>query len=249
MMNANKKFATVRSGGIVFKIVIALAVALACFMLIDLTSQEPKLAHLTNTIAGQTKVRNDGSGNVERPQQKPPVQVDTQAGAAAAAEDQQLQPEEPAEINGHAEPEGPEESGEQLDVEKPAPTDKPKLPLHPTMVPRQTPWLETSVHRSICTNTCPTAHDGVCDDGRQQQTNPEIDYSTVTCDLGTDCGDCGPFEFSGPKFALDWAPIAETRAKGITVRVKRAVFDDLERPSFLFAYTDPAQDVDVSAVS
>jgi hypothetical protein len=36
-----------------------------------------------------------------------------------------------------------------------------------------------------CTNACPTAHDGECDDG-----GPGSLYSI--CDYGTDCGDCGP---------------------------------------------------------
>ncbi len=37
----------------------------------------------------------------------------------------------------------------------------------------------------LCTNTCPWAYDGDCDDG-----GPGADYDL--CDLGTDCADCGP---------------------------------------------------------
>jgi hypothetical protein len=37
----------------------------------------------------------------------------------------------------------------------------------------------------LCSNTCIYAFDGDCDDG-----GPNSDYSF--CDLGTDCGDCGP---------------------------------------------------------
>ncbi len=36
-----------------------------------------------------------------------------------------------------------------------------------------------------CTNTCSSANDGDCDDG-----GPGSDYDM--CELGTDCGDCGP---------------------------------------------------------
>lgn len=37
----------------------------------------------------------------------------------------------------------------------------------------------------MCTNTCPYAGDGECDDGGALS-------SYAICDLGTDCGDCGP---------------------------------------------------------
>lgn len=39
----------------------------------------------------------------------------------------------------------------------------------------------------ICTNTCDSKGNGVCDDG-----GPDSDFGT--CDLGTDCEDCGPRE-------------------------------------------------------
>jgi hypothetical protein len=42
----------------------------------------------------------------------------------------------------------------------------------------------------LCTNTCVWAHDGDCDDG-----GPGSDFSL--CELGTDCGDCGPRRVSG----------------------------------------------------
>ena len=38
--------------------------------------------------------------------------------------------------------------------------------------------------RNLCTNSCPFASDGDCDDG-----GPGADFSL--CDLGTDCNDCG----------------------------------------------------------
>ena len=106
--------------------------------------------------------------------------------------------------------------------------------------------------KSICKNTCATANDGVCNDGRpsrNEDAGAEPLYRNVACDLGTDCADCGAFEFSGPEAALRWTPVADILKKNITIRTKRAVFDDLKRPSFVMAFTDPAQDVDVSRVS
>lgn len=49
------------------------------------------------------------------------------------------------------------------------------------------PWFGSSPPRgnSGCTNTCRFAFDGECDDGGPGAV-------TSICDLGTDCGDCGP---------------------------------------------------------
>jgi len=43
---------------------------------------------------------------------------------------------------------------------------------------------------TLCSDTCHDAFDGYCDDG-----GPGSDYSI--CELGTDCGDCGPRDGSG----------------------------------------------------
>ncbi|KAG1672226.1 hypothetical protein FOA52_002927 [Chlamydomonas sp. UWO 241] len=98
----------------------------------------------------------------------------------------------------------------------------------------------------VCLDTCFKASDGVCDDGRT--TSPEADMLTrrVVCDLGTDCQDCGPWTPSGD---APWSvnggppgPIARLLAKEVEVRVKRS----RSKPDFLFAYTSPDADYDVS---
>ena len=103
--------------------------------------------------------------------------------------------------------------------------------------------------QSVCLDSCRTAKNGVCDDGR----GTEIKRS-VTCDLGTDCSDCGPWNSTGP---VSWAegkvtnkgmkfgtgPIALLESKNVTVRVKKSVYP----PEIEFAYTDPLKDFDVSA--
>lgn len=102
------------------------------------------------------------------------------------------------------------------------------------------------VPRSVCTNTCPTARDGVCQDGRP---GPGVDaeafYATarnVTCDLGTDCADCGAWVTDASSEALAWAPVARLRDAGNTLLVKRVA----SPAGYLFGITDPALDTDVS---
>lgn len=48
--------------------------------------------------------------------------------------------------------------------------------------------------QGICANTCFKANDGVCDDGRFLHNMTRGLPSTVLCDLGTDCTDCGPWQ-------------------------------------------------------
>jgi hypothetical protein len=50
-----------------------------------------------------------------------------------------------------------------------------------------------------CDNSCPSANDGKCDDGRNWKQHQEQTYATVGCDLGTDCKDCGPWKFHGAR--------------------------------------------------
>lgn len=52
--------------------------------------------------------------------------------------------------------------------------------------------------KSVCDNSCPTAGDGTCDDGRVHRVGGEhaadsLSIFPVKCDLGTDCDDCGPW--------------------------------------------------------
>lgn len=46
------------------------------------------------------------------------------------------------------------------------------------------------ISTELCTDTCQYAGDGECDDG-----GPGADYDA--CELGTDCGDCGPRQSGG----------------------------------------------------
>ncbi|GAX85607.1 hypothetical protein CEUSTIGMA_g13022.t1 [Chlamydomonas eustigma] len=107
---------------------------------------------------------------------------------------------------------------------------------------------------SYCKNTCPFANNGVCDEGRRSNsTGPgilRISYKLVTCDLGTDCADCGAWKSSEePTWLKEGGkegPIALLNNRQIEIRVKSA---NVAMPGvlpFAFAYTDPKKDVDVS---
>lgn len=100
----------------------------------------------------------------------------------------------------------------------------------------------------ICTNSCSKANNGVCDDGRFLQGEP---HTLPECELGTDCGDCGPWE---PTFLPTWDAAAGkgplsllVDSKKIQVRVRDVSFTVDDEPAYRFAYTDPEKDVDVSA--
>ncbi|KAL1522571.1 hypothetical protein AB1Y20_017556 [Prymnesium parvum] len=124
---------------------------------------------------------------------------------------------------------------------------------------------------SRCTDTCPSAHNGVCDDGADLVApQPSIWPSrgrkgravSLSCDLGTDCADCRrartlhafaslPQAMRG---ASDGAPSVPTQlptepsveglvAAGVQVN---AAWTRTE-PPFVMLYTNPAADVDVSA--
>lgn len=97
----------------------------------------------------------------------------------------------------------------------------------------------------VCTNTCPQAKNGVCDDGSKLLTGDGAS-TRVYCDLGTDCDDCGPWHSNFPVTwgtAPETGPIAKTLAHGIEVFARRTI----TVPPFVFAYTNPQHDVDVSA--
>ena len=62
---------------------------------------------------------------------------------------------------------------------------------------------------------------------------------TVQCDLGTDCNDCGEWNYSGPIEGLGWTPISDLVAQGVEVYVKST-----STPiPFWMPYTDPANDL------
>lgn len=62
------------------------------------------------------------------------------------------------------------------------------------------------------------------------------------CDLGTDCSDCGSWTHLMPAAAEVATPVADLAKSGIRVFTKWT----RTLPSFLMAFTDPEQDVDVS---
>lgn len=72
------------------------------------------------------------------------------------------------------------------------------------------PWKQVLVQRTVCTDTCASARNGVCDEGRPSKgAAPTAAALTVLCDLGSDCEDCGAWEFRGTAAAAEWAPIRD----------------------------------------
>lgn len=100
--------------------------------------------------------------------------------------------------------------------------------------------------RTVCENTCPTARDGVCQDGRPSPgSNATSFYETlhpVVCDLGTDCADCGPWVTTATPEALAWAPVALLRTAETKLLVRRVA----SPAGYIFGITDPELDTDVS---
>ncbi|KAL6784221.1 hypothetical protein ACKKBG_A05315 [Auxenochlorella protothecoides x Auxenochlorella symbiontica] len=100
--------------------------------------------------------------------------------------------------------------------------------------------------RTVCENTCPTARDGVCQDGRPGPgSNATSFYETlhpVVCDLGTDCADCGPWVTTATPEALAWAPVALLRTAETKLLVRRVA----SPAGYIFGITDPELDTDVS---
>ncbi|KAI8471235.1 MAG: hypothetical protein J3K34DRAFT_458460 [Monoraphidium minutum] len=102
----------------------------------------------------------------------------------------------------------------------------------------------------VCEDSCfkarrgARARDGVCDDGRHPHNMSTGHEAWVLCDLGTDCGDCGPWK--GAKHSAAWrepvGPVEFLRRKGVEMRVRKSSLV----PRFWFAYTNPQHDVDVS---
>lgn len=102
----------------------------------------------------------------------------------------------------------------------------------------------------VCTNACASARDGVCNEGRPAPGLSDTEVaafwkrpSTVTCDLGTDCADCGAWEYEGRlDWAREWRPVADLMARNVTLLSRR-----VEQPSaYIFGFTDPDKDIDVS---
>jgi len=100
---------------------------------------------------------------------------------------------------------------------------------------------------AICANTCPTANDGHCDDGRTLRDGGQLPV-LVKCDLGSDCADCGPWR---PKSQPQWlknggAPIHHLHSRGAEVRLRQTAHKVADSLNFSFAYTHPEKDLGVS---
>lgn len=100
--------------------------------------------------------------------------------------------------------------------------------------------------RTVCENSCPTARDGVCQDGRPPPgSNATSFYETlhpVICDLGTDCADCGPWVTNASPEALAWTPVELLRSVETKLLVRRVA----SPAGYIFGITDPDLDTDVS---
>ncbi|MEW5304387.1 MAG: hypothetical protein WDW36_006998 [Sanguina aurantia] len=104
-----------------------------------------------------------------------------------------------------------------------------------------------------CSDTCHKARDGKCDEGRPCIKGPS---SVVSCDLGTDCTDCGAWtgsngfsaqqETFSPSKARTPAegPISYILRHDAVIRVKETI----TLPSFTQPITNHANDPDVSAM-
>mmetsp|Transcript_16173 Transcript_16173/g.45066 ORF Transcript_16173/g.45066 Transcript_16173/m.45066 type:complete len:648 (-) Transcript_16173:208-2151(-) len=97
-----------------------------------------------------------------------------------------------------------------------------------------------------CDNSCESAKNGRCEDGRNQSPWPEAS-SPVRCDIGTDCDDCGPFTGDMTQSLRAAAEsghmVKELLAEGTEVLIRGSSVP----PGFSFAYTNPRHDVDVSS--
>ena len=84
--------------------------------------------------------------------------------------------------------------------------------------------------KTVCQDTCPGhANNGICEDGRpsiKSEAPPEeMAMFLVLCDLGTDCGDCGPWVSTDCGAALpclllrSWLPPSRGRRSRLCVSV------------------------------
>ncbi|KDD76257.1 hypothetical protein H632_c295p0 [Helicosporidium sp. ATCC 50920] len=101
----------------------------------------------------------------------------------------------------------------------------------------------TFVRKTVCENTCSRARDGVCQEGRSWLAAPPgTAPAEVWCDFGTDCADCGAWEFEGAAEALDWRPVQDILGREAALRLALTSYPT----RFVFGHTDPELDVDVS---
>lgn len=101
-----------------------------------------------------------------------------------------------------------------------------------------------------CSDTCFKAKDGICDEGRTMgnSTAAITSPTEVSCDLGTDCTDCGPFHGQLPHWReggpFSQGPIHYIRSMNKTIFVRNTTTS----PSFLMPITKHDMDPDVSAM-
>ena len=115
---------------------------------------------------------------------------------------------------------------------------------------------------SVCSDTCISAKNGLCEDGSQLFLSAPLrptDVKTLNCDYGTDCADCGPLpkrlppptlRQSMPSASADvdgtarssWTPVEKLRKRGVVVNAAWT----RTQPPFIQTFTDPSADIDVS---
>lgn len=122
----------------------------------------------------------------------------------------------------------------------------------------------------LCLNTCKSANNGKCEDGSQLIRSGPPDRSAahrspwqqILCGLGTDCADCGPVAPHSHAMATLkqvmpsatvqdppglWAPTGPSGAALLASRsIEVRAAWTATQPSFIFPYTNPAEDFDVS---
>ena len=122
----------------------------------------------------------------------------------------------------------------------------------------------------LCLNTCKSANNGKCEDGSHLIRSGPPDRSAahrspwqqILCGLGTDCADCGPVAAHShvmatlkqvmPSATVQdppglWAPTGLTGAALLASRsIEVRAAWTATQPSFIFPYTNPAEDFDVS---
>ena len=123
--------------------------------------------------------------------------------------------------------------------------------------------LEGDAQQYVCSDACPSARNGKCEDGSDLIARPhDRRVRELQCNYGTDCSDCGRVPRRAPPATLEQAmPSAPalapayvqrlgTSAAGVALLRERDIAVNVAwtrtQPSFLMPYTDPRNDIDVS---
>ena len=81
-------------------------------------------------------------------------------------------------------------------------------PSHPPSAP---PFSPPSPPPDVCTNTCATQGNGLCEDGLSGSTDS-------VCDVGTDCTDCGPRYARAPPPPPPHVPVDASECRAVLIR-------------------------------